>query len=386
LASGLDIIQAAGGANIAFVLEKILSISDGNVTIKLVRSIENPIISGIEIISLNAPTPKPVTVPIAPTAPPIKRVAQPVTRINVGGINYKDSMGNEWQQDEYYDGKGFPDRRCPIAISNTTDDILYCTNRWFATWGDKSPFQYEIPVPSNVTLYDIRLHFAELFFTRKNQRVFGVRVENTTVVEKLDVVKESGGKNIALVVSAKNVMVRDGYASVELVTGIENPFIAAIEVIQQGTISVPVAVLPAPSKAPALFPMASPILTGTPSQGSPSSNVSSKIAITRINAGGDQVVDLDGNTWLSDSYFGSKGRVYKPPSCSNTSIANTANDVLYCEHRWFSPSDSAPKGYEIPIPKSNSTSQPWCDVRLHFAEIVSEVPGCDNMKSRRAQY
>jgi Malectin domain len=374
VAKGLDVFQAAGGINKVIVLEKILTINDGFATIKLVRSIENPIVSGIEIISVVASTSKPVVVPATPTASPVKRIASPVTRINVAGLYYKDSVGNEWLSDDYHDGKGFADRQCPRTITNTTDAVLYCTYRWFSTQSDETPFQYEIPVPSNFeSSYLVRLHFAELFFTMENQRVFSVRVENMTVVEKLDVVRASGGPNVAYVISVKNVTVRDGFASIEFVNGKENPFISAIEVIQQFITANP-AVAPVSKKEPTTAPKITSKPAKAPSISGTHTNASSGIAMVRINAGGAEVIDVEGNTWTKDQYFGGKGLVYAAPSCPNSSIANTVNDKLYCEHRWFGPWDIAPKAYNIPVSKSNNVSQQMYDVRLHFAEIVSVVP------------
>jgi Malectin domain len=67
VAAGFDAVKQAG-PNTAVVLEQIVSVTDGGVTIELVKSIENPAISGIEIIDLSAPVPAPVAPPVLPPA------------------------------------------------------------------------------------------------------------------------------------------------------------------------------------------------------------------------------------------------------------------------------------------------------------------------------
>ena len=140
--AGFDAVKIAG-PNTAVVVEQIVAITDGVVTIKLVKGIENPFISGIEIIATTAPV-TPLSVPPAPI------------RINVGGGQFVDPTGNVWKDDAYFNsGQGTWD--CPKAIASTDNDYLYCTYRWF---NQAQPYLYQIPVPNGN--YNVRLHFAEL--------------------------------------------------------------------------------------------------------------------------------------------------------------------------------------------------------------------------------
>jgi len=59
-------------------------------------------------------------------------------------------------------------------FDNDADDILYQTER-FAT-----NLTYQIPVENG--LYDVRLHFAEIFFNSENLRVFDVAIEGVDVL------------------------------------------------------------------------------------------------------------------------------------------------------------------------------------------------------------
>ena len=172
IAAGFDAVQIAG-PNTAVVVERIVAITDGAVTVELVKGIENPALNGIEIIASSAsapPAPVPTapipTAPIptapAPTAPIPTAPASTstTTRINVGGGQFVDSTGNTWIADNYFGGKGAAYGSCPKAIANSVDDELYCTMRWFAPWHGP-PFVYEIPVSSS-SQYQVKLHFADI--------------------------------------------------------------------------------------------------------------------------------------------------------------------------------------------------------------------------------
>ena len=140
--AGFDAAKIAG-RNTAVVIEQLVAITDGVVTIKLVKGIENPFISGIEIIAT------------AFLVPPSSDTPAGI-RINAGGGQYFDPAGNVWKDDAYFNsGQGTWD--CPKAIANTDNDYLYCTYRWF---NQAQPYLYQIPVPNGN--YNVRLHFAEM--------------------------------------------------------------------------------------------------------------------------------------------------------------------------------------------------------------------------------
>ena len=140
---GFDAVKIAG-PKAAVVVEQIVAISDGVVTIELVKGIENPFISGIEIIATTSPVP--------PSAGTPARI-----RINAGGGQYVDPSGNVWKDDAYFSTGHAWDCPKAKAISNTDNDILYCTQRLF---NQAQPYLYQIPVPNGN--YNVRLHFAEM--------------------------------------------------------------------------------------------------------------------------------------------------------------------------------------------------------------------------------
>jgi Malectin domain len=169
-----------------------------------------------------------------------------------------------------------------------------------------------------------------------------VWVEGALAIDNLDIVQAAGGASSAYVVPVQTT-VSDGFVTVELVAVVENPCISAIEIL---TLSAPT-----PVASPIAPPVASPVATPPTSA-----------AATRINVGGDQLIDTAGNTWIADNYFGGKGVVY---DVCPKAVANTADDNLYCKNRWFAPWDGAPFVYQIPVPNGDY------NVRLHFAELVS---------------
>lgn len=142
-------------------MQQTINVTDSNgLVIELVRVKENPAIMGIEIIPYDYATPAPTR---APTAAPIPQVqpGQSVVRINAGGSSYLDSVGNLWSADKYVvNNHGQVYTTCPNAISNTTDDTLYCCQRWFSAWSG-TPYVYSIPIASS-GVYEVRLYFAEI--------------------------------------------------------------------------------------------------------------------------------------------------------------------------------------------------------------------------------
>jgi hypothetical protein len=88
----------------------------------------------------------------------------PVThiRVNVGGDTTKDALGNVWEGDDtnkYYN-TGNVVWACPKAISNTDNDGVYCSYRWFNQI--ETPYRYTFPQMKEGA-YVVRLHFAELY-------------------------------------------------------------------------------------------------------------------------------------------------------------------------------------------------------------------------------
>ncbi|NEU06719.1 hypothetical protein GZH53_00180, partial [Flavihumibacter sp. R14] len=74
----------------------------------------------------------------------------------------------QWKADQYFTGGSV--FSTTTAISNTTNDALYQTERY-------GNVTYNIPVPQSGQ-YTVELHFAEINFSTAGSRVFNLNVEN----------------------------------------------------------------------------------------------------------------------------------------------------------------------------------------------------------------
>jgi hypothetical protein len=156
-------------------------------------------------------------------------------RINVGGPAYTASDGNVFSADAYYSGG--ETASTTAAISGTPDPALYRDERW-------GNFSYSIPVANGI--YDVRLHFVELYYTGDciGKRVFSIDVVGTPVtpdVATLDICA-GVGPDAALVKTVSGVSVTDGHVDLQAIYGsADDPELTAIEVVPAacGTASTP---------------------------------------------------------------------------------------------------------------------------------------------------
>ncbi len=132
----------------------------------------------------------------------IQEKALETTRINVGGSSaYVDPAGRTWQADPFAKGgqSGNIVDRGNITIPNTKKPGIYQTERYCMT---------ELNMPVTNGTYTVKLFFAETYMKQAGQRVFDVDVEGS-VLRGLDVIKETGAINRALLKTFKKVVVRD---------------------------------------------------------------------------------------------------------------------------------------------------------------------------------
>lgn len=84
---------------------------------------------------------------------------------------------------------------------------------------------YRLQVPDGI--YRVTLKFCEPHYTEKGKRVFGVKLQDKTVIERLDVF-EAVGRNRAIDISFSDVRVADGRLSTDFIRQVEYPFISGI--------------------------------------------------------------------------------------------------------------------------------------------------------------
>jgi hypothetical protein len=152
------------------------------------------------------------------------------TRINAGGGEYTTSTGATYRADSFFSGGSVYSVPGSTTIAGTSDPALYRDERYGA-------FQYAIPVANGS--YDVRLHFAELYYGTAvpggaGKRVFSVDVTDSAAnpdVQNLDIYATVGART-ALVQTLSNITVSDGALNIRGIVGAaDDPEIAAIEVI-----------------------------------------------------------------------------------------------------------------------------------------------------------
>ncbi|TKD65562.1 malectin domain-containing carbohydrate-binding protein, partial [Flavobacterium sp. ASW18X] len=158
-----------------------------------------------------------------------------VLRINAGGGKFINEAGEVYLEDNYYDGGNIFNN--PITIINTNQSQIYQTERY-------GEFQYDIPVPK-ASSYTIKLHFAEIWFSAPNgttggigSRVYEVFLEENIVMSDYDMLLENASAS-AIVKVFENISIDDGFVSLKFNSIVENPKIAAIEIIEYQSVQLP---------------------------------------------------------------------------------------------------------------------------------------------------
>jgi hypothetical protein len=109
------------------------------------------------------------------------------------------------------------------GVTNPAPQAVYQTAR-------TGNFSYTIPGFAAGSSSDIRLHFAETVYSTSGSRVFDVSINGTSVLSNFDIVKATGGKNIAIAKSF-TVAASAGGAYVIKFTGVRSrSLISGIEI------------------------------------------------------------------------------------------------------------------------------------------------------------
>ncbi len=150
-------------------------------------------------------------------------------RINAGGGAYTTVTGANFVADTSFSGGST--YSITQSISGTNDPALYQNERW-------GQFTYTIPVPNGT--YDVRFHFAELYYGTAvsgscvGKRIFGMDVLNTPTspdIQNLDICALVGPR-AALIMTVSGVQVTNGAVTVKSVYGsVDDPEVTAIEVV-----------------------------------------------------------------------------------------------------------------------------------------------------------
>ncbi len=105
-----------------------------------------------------------------------------------------------------------------IQINGTDEDEIFRSEKYGMT-------VYKTLLPRGI--YNVKLMFAENYFTQAGIRVFDVYLENNRVLDEFDIFAEAGS-NTALIKTFNNINVTDGYLDVYFAAGTEMPLINGI--------------------------------------------------------------------------------------------------------------------------------------------------------------
>ena len=142
----------------------------------------------------------------------------PVAAVNCGGDAFTASDGTEFAADT---GTGGGTYSVTESIANTDDDTLYQSVR-------EGNLSYSFDVSNGS--YEVRLHFAELWFSNEGERVFGVDAEDTLQLSDYDIVAAAGDRYTATQETI-TVEVTDGTLNISAPATTNQPHIAGIEVL-----------------------------------------------------------------------------------------------------------------------------------------------------------
>lgn len=140
-------------------------------------------------------------------------------RINSGGPAIIKN-GLQWSADQHFTGGETYTE--PLPIAGTDFHALYQSERY-------GNFGYAIPVPRGN--YNVKLHFAEIYWKEKGERVFKVNIEETQdTLNNFDIVASAGGSQKSLVVSFDSIEVKDDTLNLDFSGILDNAKISAIEI------------------------------------------------------------------------------------------------------------------------------------------------------------
>lgn len=290
-------------------------------------------------------------------------------RVNCGGPLFTDTPGKTWSADKAYTGytgsawgyvtAGQIDIRTG-DITNTGDDTLFLYDRWS---NNVSNLDYAFDVGTGT--YQVRLRFAETWFTAAGQRKFNISLEGTLQQADFDIIGEAAGA-WKYVDKTFVITVTDGTLNVSLTKGsVDWPVISAIEVITYYPPNTPTysasptkTVSPTITKTKTVTATPTASITGTPPTATSTVTFTATAVPTalRIDCGGPGYFDGT-NTWIADAYF-SGGNT----GSTTDAIGLTTADVLYQTERYGTFS------YDIPVADGTY------EVTLKFCEFYFSAP------------
>ena len=313
-------------------------------------------------------------------------------RVNTGGTQYTDALGQVWSADTGFNGGNL--YGVVTNILGTTAVPIYQDCRY-----NFGPLQYQFTVPNGT--YVVNLKFAELFYNTAGSRVFNILVNGVTAFNAFDPFSAAGGP-LTAIDKQTSVTVTGGQITILLnpVTG--EPAINGIEILAQtstvtvappsvtlsvnqtqtftatGTatgsgvtwsISPNVGIISSAGlyTAPGTITINQTVTVTATSISDPTKKGTATINLSsstftpiRVNSGGSAFTDSAGNVWSADTGFNA-GFAY----ATGATIAGTTSQALYQTVRW----NDAPFTYTFNLPAGSFL------INLKFAEVYYTAAG-----------
>ncbi len=165
-------------------------------------------------------------------------VLGPTLRINAGGPEVTLPSGLIFQADQFFTGEGKSVINNNITdIANTEEDAIYLSER--SSTNPLGTFNYEVPLIRGA--YNVRLHFAEIFWgapgggvAGSGQRVFDVTIEGQSYPQLTNLdINDLVGPSAALIIEIP-VNLLDDVLNLSFTATADQPKISALEFIPLG--------------------------------------------------------------------------------------------------------------------------------------------------------
>jgi Malectin domain/Glycosyl hydrolase family 81 C-terminal domain/Putative Ig domain/Malectin-like domain len=333
-------------------------------------------------------------------------VAVPMPQMPLLAVNCGGTAAGYFVADNYYSAGTVSTTATTISTSGVTNpapQTIYQSNRYGA-------LTYTLPGFTAGTTYNVRLHFAETYYTTTGSRKFNVIISGTQVLTNFDIVAAAGGGFMANVQSFNVPANSGGQIVIQLVNVTDNAQINGIEVYGTGSGGAVPAItssLSATGTAGSAFNYqitasnsptsygatglpaglsvnaASGAVTGTPSAGG-----TSNVTIKAINSSGTGSATLvlgvqpapsgtgtialavncggtASGSFVADNYYTGGTPTTTTGTITTTGVTNPAPAAVYQSNRYGAFS------YTLPGLTANTAYT----VRLHFAETYWTAAG-----------
>eukprot|EP01147_Barroeca_monosierra_P003276 gene3276-8251_t len=237
-----DVFAHAGTSFRHVTLEKefVSQVIFTNFTISFLQNRRQPMISGIEIFREElTSTTLPSTATVTSTASQFTTTffdieQRTLFRVNCGGPEFVDELGNEWESDTAssitFTGESLAFAR-DVKITGEKSDVIQTMFRSHRYSPSPFDLKYHIPIPGRGN-YKITLFFAENFHNNAGRRVFDVLVDDEVEAAGFDPFVAGGGSFISSHLDVSVTSTRKRNATISFNRKAGHPKLSGIELTQ----------------------------------------------------------------------------------------------------------------------------------------------------------